>query len=69
MPECSRRRIGIQLVFFPVAPDRGGSLIAHDTPIGQLTGTAVVDSTLAGWDAASDRRRVTSLNYYLMSGA
>jgi NitT/TauT family transport system substrate-binding protein len=43
------------------------ALVSADTPISQLAGPAVVNSVLAGSDAALIAGGVTSLNYYLLA--
>src|SRR5687768_16226118 len=58
--------LDVQLVFFSGGTTAVMALIAADTPIAQLAGPAVIDSVMAGSDAALIVGGVTSLNYYLM---
>jgi NitT/TauT family transport system substrate-binding protein len=55
-----------QLVFFSGGTTAVMALISADTPIAQLAGPAVINSVMAGSDAALIVGGVTSLNYYLM---
>ena len=58
--------LDVQLVFFSGGTTAVMALIAADTPIAQLAGPAVINSVVAGSDAALIVGGVTSLNYYLM---
>jgi NitT/TauT family transport system substrate-binding protein len=59
--------LDVQLVFFTGGTTAVMALVSHDTPITQLAGAAVVNSVLAGSDAALIAGGVTSLNYYLLA--
>jgi NitT/TauT family transport system substrate-binding protein len=59
--------LDVQLVFFTGGTTAVMALISADTPIAQLAGPAVINSVMAGSDAALIAGGVTSLNYYLMS--
>jgi NitT/TauT family transport system substrate-binding protein len=58
--------LDVQLVFFTGGTTAVMALVSADTPIAQLAGAAVVNSVMAGSDAALVVGGVTSLNYYLM---
>src|SRR6266487_251922 len=58
--------LDVQLVFFTGGTTAVMALVSADTPIAQLAGAAVVNSVMAGSDAALIVGGVTSLNYYLM---
>jgi NitT/TauT family transport system substrate-binding protein len=58
--------LDVQLVFFSGGTTAVMALISADTPIAQLAGPAVINSVMAGSDAALIVGGVTSLNYYLM---
>src|SRR4030095_8213039 len=58
--------LDVQLVFFTGGTTAVMALVSADTPIAQLAGPAVINSVLAGSDAALVVGGVTSLNYYLM---
>src|SRR5438093_3988255 len=58
--------LDVQLVFFTGGTTAVMALVYADTPIAQLAGPAVINSVLAGSDAALIVGGVTSLNYYLM---
>src|SRR3954463_3206350 len=58
--------LDVQLIFFSGGTTAVMALIAADTPIAQLAGPAVINSVMAGSDAALIVGGVTSLNYYLM---
>lgn len=58
--------LDVQLVFFTGGTTAVMALVSADTPIAQLAGAAVVNSVIAGSDAALIVGGVTSLNYYLM---
>jgi NitT/TauT family transport system substrate-binding protein len=59
--------LDVQLVFFSGGTTAVMALISADTPIAQLAGAAVINSVIAGSDAALIVGGVTSLNYYLMA--
>src|SRR5437867_7888599 len=59
--------LDVQLVFFTGGTTAVMALVSADTPIAQLAGAAVVNSVMAGSDAALVVGGVTSLNYYLMA--
>jgi NitT/TauT family transport system substrate-binding protein len=59
--------LDVQLIFFTGGSTAVMALVAADTPISQVAGAGVVNSALAGSDAALIVGGVTSLNYYLMS--
>ena len=59
--------LDVQLVFFTGGTTAVMALVSADTPITQLAGAAVVNSVLAGSDAALVAGGVTSLNYYLLT--
>jgi ABC-type nitrate/sulfonate/bicarbonate transport system substrate-binding protein len=59
--------LDVQLVFFTGGTTAVMALVSHDTPITQLAGAAVINSVLAGSDAALIAGGVTSLNYYLLA--
>jgi ABC-type nitrate/sulfonate/bicarbonate transport system substrate-binding protein len=59
--------LDVQLVFFTGGTTAVMALVSADTPITQLAGAAVVNSVLAGSDAALVAGGVTSLNYYLLA--
>lgn len=59
--------LDVQLVFFTGGTTAVMALVSADTPIAQLAGPAVVNSVLAGSDAALIVGGVTSLNYYLLA--
>jgi NitT/TauT family transport system substrate-binding protein len=61
-----RNGLDVQLVFFTGGTTAVMALVSSDTPIAQLAGAAVVNSVMAGSDAALIVGGVTSLNYYLM---
>ena len=56
-----------QLVFFTGGTTAVMALVSADTPITQMAGAAVVNSVVAGSDAAIIAGGVTSLNYFLMA--
>src|SRR4030095_16618685 len=58
--------LDVQLVFFSGGTTAVMALIAADTPIAPLAGPDVMNSVMAGADAALIVGGVTSLNYYLM---
>jgi NitT/TauT family transport system substrate-binding protein len=58
--------LDVQLVFFTGGTTAVMALVSTDTPIAQLAGAAVINSVMAGSDAALVVGGVTSLNYYLM---
>src|SRR5438093_7108503 len=58
--------LDVQLVCFTGGTTAVMALVSADTPIAQLAGPAVINSVLAGSDAALIVGGVTSLNYYLM---
>jgi NitT/TauT family transport system substrate-binding protein len=58
--------LDVQLVFFTGGTTAVMALVSADTPIAQLAGAAVINSVMAGSDAALIVGCVTSLNYYLM---
>src|SRR5678815_699028 len=58
--------LDVQLVFFTGGTTAVMALVSADTPITQLAGAAVVNSVLAGSDAALVAGGVTSLNYYCL---
>ena len=58
--------LDVQLVFFTGGTTAVMALVSADTPIAQLAGAAVINSVLAGSDAALIAGGVTSLNYYLL---
>jgi NitT/TauT family transport system substrate-binding protein len=58
--------LDVQLVFFTGGTTAVMALVSADTPIAQLAGAAVINSVMAGSDAALVVGGVTSLNYYLM---
>jgi len=58
--------LDVQLVFFTGGTTAVMALVSADTPIAQLAGAAVINSVMAGSDAAIVVGGVTSLNYYLM---
>src|SRR6476660_7222364 len=58
--------LDVQLVFFTGGTTAVMALVSADTPIAQLAGPAVINSVMAGSDAALVVGGVTSLNYYLM---
>lgn len=58
--------LDVQLVFFTGGTTAVMALVSADTPIAQLAGAAVINSVMAGSDAALIVGGVTSLNYYLM---
>lgn len=58
--------LDVQLVFFTGGTTAVMALVSSDTPIAQLAGAAVINSVMAGSDAALIVGGVTSLNYYLM---
>ena len=58
--------LDVQLVFFTGGTTAVMALVSSDTPIAQLAGAAVINSVMAGSDAALVVGGVTSLNYYLM---
>ncbi len=58
--------LDVQLIFFSGGTTAVMALISADTPIAQLAGPAVINSVIAGSDAALIVGGVTSLNYYLM---
>jgi len=58
--------LDVQLIFFSGGTTAVMALIAADPPIAQLAGPAVINSVMAGSDAALIVGGVTSLNYYLM---
>lgn len=59
--------LDVQLIFFTGGTTAVMALVSADTPISQVAGAAVVNSALAGSDAALIVGGVTSLNYYLMA--
>src|SRR6266481_801339 len=59
--------LDVQLVFFTGGTTAVMALVSADTPIAQLAGPAVINSVMAGSDAALVVGGVTSLNYYLMA--
>ena len=59
--------LDVQLIFFTGGTTAVMALVSADTPISQLAGPAVVNSVLAGSDAALIAGGVTSLNYYLLA--
>ncbi|HEY7218052.1 MAG TPA: ABC transporter substrate-binding protein, partial [Candidatus Binatia bacterium] len=59
--------LDVQLVFFTGGTTAVMALVSADTPIAQLAGPAVVNSVIAGSDAALIVGGVTSLNYYLLA--
>src|SRR4029078_3924704 len=61
------RTTGVVALVFAAAATAVMSLVSADTPITQLAGAAVVNSVLAGSDAALVAGGVTSLNYYLLT--
>lgn len=61
-----RNGLDVSLVFFTGGTTAVMALVSADTPIAQLAGAAVVNSVVAGSDAAIIVGGVTSLNYYLM---
>jgi NitT/TauT family transport system substrate-binding protein len=58
--------LDVQLVFFTGGTTAVMALVSADTPVAQLAGAAVINSVMAGSDAAIIVGGVTSLNYYLM---
>jgi NitT/TauT family transport system substrate-binding protein len=58
--------LDVELVFFTGGTTAVMALVSAATPIAQLAGPAVINSVLAGSDAALIVGGVTSLNYYLM---
>jgi len=58
--------LDVQLVFFTGGTTAVMALVSSDTPIAQLAGAAVINSVMAGSDAALIAGGVTSLNYYLL---
>lgn len=58
--------LDVQLIFFSGGTTAVMALISADTPIAQLAGPAVINSVMAGSDAALVVVGVTSLNYYLI---
>src|SRR6476619_4717013 len=58
--------LDVQLVFFTGGTTAVMALVSADTPIAQLAGPAVINSVMAGSDAALVVGGVTSLNYFLM---
>src|SRR5882724_3318004 len=58
--------LDVQLVFFTGGTTAVMALVSADTPIAQLAGAAVINSVMAGSDAALIAGGVTSLNYYLL---
>jgi NitT/TauT family transport system substrate-binding protein len=58
--------LDVQLVFFTGGTTAVMALVSADTPIAQLAGAAVINSVMAGSDAALVVGGVTSLNYYLL---
>ena len=58
--------LDVQLIFFSGGTTAVMALISADTPIAQLAGPAVINSVMAGSDAALVVGGVTSLNYYLI---
>jgi NitT/TauT family transport system substrate-binding protein len=58
--------LDVQLVFFTGGTTAVMALVSADTPIAQLAGAAVINSVMAGSDAALIVGGVTSLNYYLL---
>lgn len=58
--------LDVQLVFFTGGTTAVMALVSADTPIAQLAGPAVLNSVMAGSDAALIVGGVTSLNYYLL---
>ena len=58
--------LDVQLVFFTGGTTAVMALVSTDTPIAQLAGAAVINSVMAGSDAALVVGGVTSLNYYLL---
>lgn len=61
--------LDVQPIFFAGGTTAVMALVSADTPIAQLAGPAVVNSVMAGSDAAIIAGGVTSLNYYLQSRA
>jgi NitT/TauT family transport system substrate-binding protein len=61
-----RNGLDASLVFFTGGTTAVMALVSADTPIAQLAGAAVVNSVMAGSDAAIIVGGVTSLNYYLI---
>jgi len=59
--------LDVQLIFFTGGTTAVMALVSADTPISQVAGAAVVNSTLAGSDTVLLVGGVTSLNYYLMA--
>ena len=62
-----RNGLDVQLVFFTGGTTAVMALVSADTPMAQLAGPAVLNSVMAGSDAAIIAGGVTSLNYYLLS--
>ncbi len=58
--------LDVQLVFFTGGTTAVMALVSADTPIAQLAGAAVINSVMAGSDAALVAGGVTSLNYYIL---
>src|SRR4030095_1407647 len=58
--------LDVPLVFFTGGTTAVMALVSADTPMSQLPGAAVINSVMAGSDAALIVGGVTSLNYYLM---
>ncbi|HVO96014.1 MAG TPA: NrtA/SsuA/CpmA family ABC transporter substrate-binding protein [Terriglobales bacterium] len=58
--------LDVQLVFFTGGTTAVMALVSSDTPIAQLAGAAVINSVMAGSDAAIIAGGVTSLNYFLL---
>jgi ABC-type nitrate/sulfonate/bicarbonate transport system substrate-binding protein len=56
--------LDVQLVFFTGGTTAVMALVSADTPIAQLAGAAVINSVMAGSDAALIVGGVTFLNYY-----
>jgi NitT/TauT family transport system substrate-binding protein len=59
--------LDVQLIYFTGGTTAVMALVSADTPVSQVAGAAVVNSVLAGSDAAVVAGGVTSLNYYLMA--
>ncbi len=59
--------LDVELIFFSGGTTAVMALISADTPIAQLAGPAVINSVMAGSDAALILGGVTSLNYYLLA--
>src|SRR6185295_16473151 len=63
-----RNGLDARMIFFTGGTTAVMALVSADTPIAQMAGAAVVNSVLAGSDAAIVAGGVTSLNYYLLAG-